>query len=60
MERRVVTNRLPADLADKEERDRLTLEALADVNAGPSRTHDHAEVEAWAASLGKPKGKPRR
>jgi predicted transcriptional regulator len=34
----------------EEERHLLTLEALADVDAG--RVIDHAEVKAWAASLG--------
>jgi len=33
-----------------EERHRMTLEALADVDAG--RVIDHAEVEAWADTLG--------
>ena len=42
----------------EEKRRRLTLEALADVKAG--RTHDHAEIEAWAARLDAPKRKPRR
>ena len=36
----------------------LTVEALADVKAG--RTHDHAEIEAWAASLDAPKRRARR
>jgi hypothetical protein len=38
--------------AFSEKRHRLTLEALADVEAG--RTLEHAEVEAWVATLGKP------
>ncbi|HHW4876575.1 TPA: CopG family transcriptional regulator, partial [Escherichia coli] len=35
--------------AQEEERDRLTQEALADVNAG--RVIDHQAVQAWADSL---------
>ena len=38
-----------------EERRRMTHEALADVKAG--RTHEHAEIEAWASGLAKPKHK---
>ena len=33
----------------EEEKHRMTLEALADVDAG--RVVDHAEVEAWVKSL---------
>lgn len=40
-----------------EKRRRMTREALADVKAG--RTHEHAEIEAWAGGLGKPKRKTR-
>ena len=36
-------------MALEEQRYRLTLEALADVDAG--RTVDHADVEAWIDSL---------
>jgi predicted transcriptional regulator len=36
----------------------LTLEALADVEAG--RTLDHAEIEAWAEGLDKAKRSRRR
>ena len=36
----------------------LTLEALADVDAG--RMVDHAEIESWAASVTAPKRKKRR
>jgi len=39
----------PADLA--EERQRETLAALAEVDSG--RTVEHAEVQAWAAGLGR-------
>ena len=42
----------------EEKRFRLTLEALADVDA--KRTLDHAEVEAWATGLVKPKRRARR
>lgn len=41
-----------------EERHRLTLEALADVDA--KRTLDHAEVEAWAEELAGTKRRNRR
>jgi predicted transcriptional regulator len=37
-------------IAQEEERDRLTQEALADVDAG--RIFDHQAVQAWADSLG--------
>jgi predicted transcriptional regulator len=36
----------------EEQRHRLTIEALADVDAG--RMLDHMELEAWADNLGKP------
>jgi predicted transcriptional regulator len=41
----------------EEQRHRLTIEALADVDAG--RMLDHTEVEAWADSQGKPKRRAR-
>ena len=41
---------LAAWLAQEEERDRLTREALSDVEAG--RTIDHQSVQEWAMSLG--------
>jgi predicted transcriptional regulator len=41
----------------EEERRRLTLEAMADVEAG--NTVDHDEVEKWAASLSTDKPLPR-
>jgi predicted transcriptional regulator len=41
---------LAAWIADEEEKDRLTLEALDDVDAG--RTVDHEAVRVWADSLG--------
>ncbi|TPK95271.1 ribbon-helix-helix protein, CopG family [Mesorhizobium sp. B2-4-12] len=40
----------------EEERQRLTLEALADVDAG--RVIDHQAVQAWAESLGTEKPLP--
>jgi predicted transcriptional regulator len=45
----VVKQALTAWVDLEEERRRLTLEALADVDAG--RTIDHSVVEAWTASL---------
>lgn len=42
----------------EEKRHRLTLDALADVDA--KRTIDHAGIEAWAEGLGKPKRRRRR
>ena len=54
----VVKEAIASYVALEEQRHRLTREALADVKAG--RTHDHSEIEAWAASLGKPKRKARR
>jgi len=43
--------RLPKELAEK--RQRATLAALKEVDSG--RVVEHAEVEAWAAGLGRPK-----
>ncbi len=45
----IVKQALAEFVALEERRHRLTLEALADVDAG--RTVDHAEVEAWIDSL---------
>ena len=45
-------------VALEEKRFRLTHEALADVDAG--HTLDHAEVEAWAENLERPKKRTRR
>ena len=55
----IVKQALTAWVDNEEERRRLTLEALADVDAG--RVIDHQAVEAWAASLasGKPQPVPR-
>lgn len=46
----IVKQALTAWVNQEEERRRLTLEALADVDAG--RIIDHQAVQAWAASLG--------
>ena len=54
----IVKEAIASYVALEEKRRLLTLEALADVKAG--RTHDHAEIEAWAAALDAPKRKARR
>ncbi|KHN51492.1 CopG family ribbon-helix-helix protein [Pectobacterium fontis] len=46
----VMKQALSAWIAQEEERDRLTQEALADVDEG--RVIDHQAVQAWADSLG--------
>ena len=46
----IVKQALSAWIAQEEERDRLTREALADVDTG--RVIDHQAVQAWADSLG--------
>lgn len=45
----VIKQALSAWIAQEEERDRLTHEALADVDSG--RVIDHQAVQAWADSL---------
>ncbi len=45
----IVQEALDAWIVQEEERHRLTLEGLSDVDAG--RLFDHAAVEAWARSL---------
>jgi predicted transcriptional regulator len=45
----IVKQALTAWIAQEEERRRLTLDALADVDAG--RVIDHQAVQAWAESL---------
>ena len=45
----IMKQALTAWVDQEEERRRLTLEALADVDAG--RVIDHQAVQAWAASL---------
>jgi len=54
----VVKEAIASYLALEEKRHRLTLEALADADAG--RMLDHADVEAWAKRLPKPKRSRRR
>jgi len=56
----IVKQALGAWIEQEEERHRLTLEALADVDAG--RVIDHQAVQAWADSLStaKPLPPPRR
>lgn len=46
----IMKQALAAWIAQEEERDRLTQEALADVDAG--RVIDQRAVQAWAESLG--------
>jgi predicted transcriptional regulator len=46
----IVEEALTAWVEQEEERDRLTREALADVDAG--QVIDHGAVQAWAGSLG--------
>jgi len=46
----IMKQALSAWLDQEEERERLTREALADVDAG--RVIDHQAVQAWADSLG--------
>ncbi|HWK44191.1 MAG TPA: ribbon-helix-helix domain-containing protein [Stellaceae bacterium] len=53
----IVKQALAAWVDQEEERRRLTLEALADVDAG--RVVDHQTVQAWADSLGSDKPLPR-
>jgi predicted transcriptional regulator len=55
----IMKQALASWIAQEEERDRLTLEALADVDAG--RVIDHQAVQAWADSLStdQPLPKPR-
>ena len=52
----VVKQALSAWVEQEEERHRLTIEALADVDAG--RVIDHQAVQAWADSLGTDKPLP--
>lgn len=54
----IVKQALDAWIAQEEERDRMTREALADVDAG--RVIDHQAVQAWADSLGKHRKASRR
>ena len=52
----VMKQALAAWVDQEEERHRMTLEALADVDAG--RVMDHQAVQAWADSLGTDKPLP--
>ncbi len=52
----IVKQALAAWIDQEEERRRLTLEALADVDAG--RVADHRAAQAWAESLGSDKPLP--
>jgi predicted transcriptional regulator len=52
----IVKQALAEWVAWEEEKDRMTLEGLADVDAG--RTIPHEEVVAWAKSLGTKKPLP--
>jgi len=45
----IIKQALSAWIAQEEDRDRLTQEALADVDTG--RVIDHQSVQAWADSL---------
>jgi predicted transcriptional regulator len=45
----IVKEAIASYVAREQKRHRLTMEALADVDAG--RMLEHAEVEAWAAAL---------
>ena len=54
----IVKEAIASYVALEEKRHRLTLEALADVEAG--RTLDHAEIEAWAEELDKAKRSRRK
>lgn len=54
----IVKEAIASYIALEEKRHRLTLEALADVDAG--RTLDHAEIELWAEGLGKARRSRRR
>ncbi|MCL2296935.1 MAG: ribbon-helix-helix domain-containing protein [Proteobacteria bacterium] len=52
----IMKQALSAWIAEEEERDRLTQEALADVDMG--NVFDHQAVQAWANSLGSKKPLP--
>ncbi len=54
----IVKQAIASYVALEEQRHRLTLEALADVDA--NRTVEHATVAAWAGRLGEAKRKRRR
>lgn len=52
----IVKQALSQMIEASEERDRLTLEALAEVRAG--KVIDHERMRAWAAKLGTPEREP--
>jgi len=52
----IINKALSAWIDQEEERQRMTLEALADVDAG--RVIDHQAVQEWADSLGSEKPGP--
>jgi predicted transcriptional regulator len=54
----IVKEAIASFVALQEERHRMTLEAIEDVDAG--RTVDHVEIEDWASRLGKAKRSRRR
>jgi predicted transcriptional regulator len=54
----IVKQALADWIALEEERHKLTLEGLADIDAG--RVVPHAQVQAWAAGLGQARAKRRR
>lgn len=54
----IVKQALTAWVDQEEERRRLTLEAMADVDAG--QVIDQQAIEAWAAGLTAPDAAPRR
>jgi predicted transcriptional regulator len=54
----IVKQAIASYVALEEERHRMTQEALEDVDA--KRTVDHAEIEAWADRMAKPKRARRR
>jgi len=54
----IVKEAIASYISLEEKRHRLTLEALADVDAG--RTVEHSEVEAWAKGLPGAKRRARR
>jgi predicted transcriptional regulator len=53
----IVKEAIASYISLEDKRYRLTLEALADVDA--NRTADHAKIETWVAGLTKPKSRKR-
>lgn len=54
----IVKEAIASYVALEEKRHRLTLEALADVEAG--RTLEHDEIERWVENISQPQPKRRR